>query len=112
MIDSLVLVFDYLKITFKGVIQFRANFVSGVIGLALSSLFQLIGVIIVISYFGDAAGWNVAEVTFMFGLWRIQYGALLIFAGPLWSLEYVIQDGQFDRLLVRPRSVLLRLDAS
>ena len=71
MIDSLALVADYLKITFKGVIQFRASFVSGVIGLALSSLFQLAAVIVVISHFGDAAGWDVAEVTFMFGLWRL-----------------------------------------
>ena len=109
MIDSLLLVLHYLKITFKEAVQFRANFISGVIGLGLSSLFQLVAAIVVIDHFGDAAGWDTGQVAFMFGLWRIQYGLMLALAGPTWSIEFLIQQGHFDRLLVRPRSVLLQL---
>lgn len=107
--SSLTLLFAYQWINFKSVVQYRANFLSGLIGLALSSFFQLAAAIIVVERFGTAAGWDPWQIAFMFGLWRIQYGIMLMLYGPTWGIDFLIREGTIDRFLVRPRRLLFQL---
>ena len=109
MINSLTMFWTYLHISFKGANKYRTNFWLGVLGICLSSFFQLFGAWVILNRIGSLNEWDLWQVSFMFGLWRIQYGVMFLLFGALWNLERLIEDGTLDRLLVRPRSILLQI---
>ncbi len=103
---SIALQLAYIKIGFKSAIQYRVNFIGGVIGLLLHSLLAAVGGIVLIDRFGGVVGWELGQIMFMFGLTRIQSGFIYsVFRGVV-RWEGQVREGWVDRYLVRPRGIL------
>ena len=106
MISALSLQLAYARIGLKSALQYRVNFIGGLLGLLTHSLFAALGGIVLIDRFGGVEGWELGQIVFMFGLTRINTGVIYsVFAGVV-GWEFYVQEGFVDRYLVRPRGLL------
>jgi ABC-2 type transport system permease protein len=101
----------YLKlqlIQLRTAVEYRADFWIGIIG---ASLMNGAGLVFVVALFGqidDIAGWSAWEVAILYGLALIPRGLTELFCDGPWTLRMMLNQGEFDRLLVRPTSPALQ----
>lgn len=62
---------------------------------------------IVLSRFGSLGGWSLGEIAFLYGLRLTVHALAGAVAGPVFSLEWTVRSGDFDRYLVRPVAPLV-----
>ncbi len=55
--------------------------------------------------FHSLAGWTFPELAFLYGLGLLSHGLSVIFFIQTWQFDYWINQGHFDRALVRPMNV-------
>ncbi len=103
---SIALQFAYIRIGFISALQYRVNFIGGIIGLFLHSVLAAVGGIVLIDRFGGVLGWDLGQVMFMFGLTRIQSGIIYSAFRGIVSWEFHVREGWVDLYLVRPRGML------
>lgn len=93
----------------RGELQFRANFVIMVL---MGIVYQCTGfafIWVILARFQALAGWTLGEVAFLYGLRLIMHALNGALTGGLYSLEWKVRRGEFDRYLVRPLSPLLQV---
>jgi ABC-2 type transport system permease protein len=64
---------------------------------------------VVLERFQSLAGWTLGEVAFLYGLRLTMHAINGALTGGLYSLEWKVRQGEFDRYLVRPLPPLLQL---
>jgi ABC-2 type transport system permease protein len=108
MLNSIELQYSYLKIGIKSAMQYKVNFIGGVVALMLHSLLAAFGGIVLIHQFGGVGDWELGQIIFMFGITRIQVGVIYsVFLGIVEWAE-LVEEGLVDRYLVRPRGMLVQ----
>src|SRR5690625_2926303 len=70
---------------------------------------QLAFIGVLLGTFGTIAGWDVAEVAFLYGLRLTAHGVCTVNFGQHRASANVIRDGTWDRFLLRPAGPLLQL---
>jgi ABC-2 type transport system permease protein len=90
-------------------LEYRADFVlETLMGLVRQGVgFALIWVIL--ARFEAIAGWTLGEVAFLYGMRLTMLALCGLATGNIWSLQYFVRQGEFDRFLVRPVRPLLQL---
>ena len=109
MIDSLLLYFRYIRHSVAAQLQYRASFIMLSIGHLLTTGIEFFGIWALFNRFGSLAGWTLPEVALFYGTIQIAFAfadalgrGFDVFAGR-------VKTGEFDRLLLRPRSTVLQL---
>lgn len=101
----------YLKlqlIQLRTAVEYRADFWIGILG---ASLMHGAGLIFIVALFGqidEIGGWTAWEVAILYGLTLIPRGLTELFCDGPWTLRMMLNQGNFDRLLVRPVSPALQ----
>jgi ABC-2 type transport system permease protein len=93
----------------RGELEYRANFLIMVL---MGIVYQCTGFVfiwVVLSEFQALAGWSLGEVAFLYGLRLTMHALNGAITGGLYSLEWKVRQGEFDRYLVRPVPPLLQL---
>jgi ABC-2 type transport system permease protein len=93
----------------RGELQYRANFLIMVL---MGIVYQCTGFVfiwVVLSHFQAIAGWTLGEVAFLYGLRLVMHALNALITGGLYSIEWQVRQGDFDRYLVRPTPPLLQL---
>jgi len=93
----------------RGELEYRANFLIMVL---MGIVYQCTGFVfiwVVLSHFQAIAGWTLGEVAFLYGLRLVMHALNALITGGLYSIEWQVRDGDFDRYLVRPTPPLLQL---
>lgn len=93
----------------RGELQYRANFL---IMALMGIVYQCTGfafIWVVLARFQALAGWTLGEVAFLYGLRLTMHSLNGALTGGLYSLEWRVRQGEFDRYLVRPMPPLLQL---
>lgn len=100
---------SYLKQSVKSQLEYRASMVLQLIGQFLATIVEFTGVWALFTRFGNLKGWTLEEVAFCYGLAHCIFALFdLIFRG-FDVVGDLVRSGQFDRLLLRPRSLVLQL---
>ena len=108
--NAATLLARYLSISLRGQLQYRASFVMAALGNLLNSLIELVGIWALFDRFGHLAGWTFAEVALFYGVVNCTYAiAELLASGFEQFGTLYVKTGDFDRLLLRPRSTVLQL---
>ena len=85
------------------------------LGLLANALRQSLGFVFIWAVFRgipEINGWNFYQMMFVYGMQAICVGLYeFLFAG-IWSVEKYVQDGELDRLLLRPVSTLFSVMAA
>jgi ABC-2 type transport system permease protein len=98
-----------LQITqLRALIEYRADFWIGIAGAALQQCAGLVFISALFSQIPEVQGWTVWNVAILYGLVIIPTGFVELFCDGPWRLRADINQGNFDRVLVRPVSPALQ----
>jgi ABC-2 type transport system permease protein len=64
---------------------------------------------VILARFEAIAGWTLGEVAFLYGMRLTMLALCGLATGNIWSLQWMVRLGEFDRFLVRPVGPLLQL---
>jgi len=109
MLDGLRLYLRYIGISVRGQMQYRASFVMITIGHLLITGIEFLGIWVLFERFGKLKGWTLAEVALFYGIVNIAFALAEAAARGFDIFPGMVKSGEFDRLLLRPRSTVLQL---
>ena len=97
-------------ISIRGQMQYRASFVLTSIGQFVTTGVEIVGIWALFDRFGALPHWTLAEVAFFYGVVNVAFSFTDALARgfDLFGTEFV-KTGDFDRLLLRPRTTVLQL---
>ncbi len=100
----------YLGISVRAQLQYRAAFVMATSGQLLITAIEFLGVWALFDRFGHLQGWTFAEVALFYGVVNCAFALAdaLVTGFDQFGTLY-LKSGDFDRLLLRPRSAVLQL---
>ncbi|WP_312651132.1 ABC-2 family transporter protein [Proteiniclasticum sp.] len=101
---------QFLKQYIKSLIEYRADFVFGLVGFLFVQLTGVIFIRLIFSSIPSLDGWSFHEVLFIYGLAQVPRGIDHVFTDNLWLLSgRIILQGGFDKYLLRPLNPLFHL---
>lgn len=103
------LYFRYLLILFKSQMQYRTSFWLLSLGQFLVPLSLFAGLYFLFERFGQIKGWDFYEVALCFAVIHMAFAISECFARGFDSFSGLVQQGGFDRVLVRPRSTVVQV---
>ncbi|WP_028551504.1 ABC transporter permease [Paenibacillus sp. UNC451MF] len=106
------LYFKYMLLLFKSQMQYRASFLLLIVGQCLTPFTTFAGLYFMFDRFGMVKGWSFYEVALCFAVTNIAFSITECFARGFDTFSSLVVSGDFDRLLVRPRSTVIQVFGS
>lgn len=103
------LYFKYIAMLFKCQMQYKASFVMTVIGQFLVSFTTFLGISFLMSRFNQVNGFSYAEVLICFSIVLLAFSVTECFVRGFDLFPALIQSGNLDRILVRPRNEIFQV---
>ncbi len=107
--DALALYGRYIAISMRGQLQYRASFAMHAIGQLVGTGVEFLGVWALFHRFGALGPWSLAQVAFFYGLADVGFAVASAFCRGFDLFGAMVKSGDFDRVLLRPRSTVLQL---
>ena len=96
----------------KKLMEYKADFLLGAIGLLLTQIFQIAFLGIIFSQIPALSGWSFKEILFIYGFSLISKCLDHLFTDNLWMVGYrIVRKGDFDKYLTRPINTLYHVIA-
>ena len=99
----------YASISLRGQMEYRASFLMQTAGQFVVTGIEFLGIWALFSRFGQIRGWTLAEVAFFYGLISITWSIADAVTRGFDVFGSTVKNGDFDRLLLRPRSTVVQL---
>jgi ABC-2 type transport system permease protein len=99
----------YVSISLRGQLEYRASFMMQAAGQFLITGLEFLGMWALFGRFGQIEGWTLPEVAFFYGLISITWSLADAVSRGFDVFGATVKSGDFDRLLLRPRSTILQL---
>jgi ABC-2 type transport system permease protein len=103
------LYFRLIQISLRGHMQYRANFIAGILGLIVWNVINLGLIGILVTQFTSLNNWTLWELVFLYCLWILGQSLYSLFFSHTNQLEDYLIEGTFDQFLLRPASPLIQL---
>lgn len=111
-VNTIQMMLFYSKITINAWFQYKLDAVLRSFSVFLREAGTIAVIYFTLMTFDDINGWNINELMFLFSFIFLTYSILIIFFTGLRDFEWIVNDGRFDRFLLRPRGVLFQILAS
>lgn len=107
--NAFQLYFRLIQISLLSRMQYRANFIVGILGLVFWNMinFGLIGVMV--TQFSNLNNWTLWELMFLYCLWILGHSIYSLFFSQSTQMEDYLIEGTFDQFLIRPASPLIQV---
>ena len=93
----------FVRQELKRFLEYRSDFIMGIIGFLIGQIFNLMYLWIVFANIPSLGGWSLEEVIFLYGFSLIPKGIDHLLFDNLWTVSnYTIRNGEFDKYLTRP----------
>lgn len=99
----------YAAASIRGQLQYRASVIMATIGTFLAMAAESVGVWALFDRFGQIEGWSLPEAALLYGMIATAYAVCDVISRGFDTFGAMIKAGEFDRLLLRPRSTVLQL---
>jgi len=99
----------YLGISCRSQMQYRASFLMLSLGNFLVSGLEILSIYALFARFGSLRGWRLAEVALFYGIINVAFALAEAFSRGFDIFSNLIRSGDFDRLLLRPRTTVLQV---
>lgn len=87
----------------KRMMEYKADFLLGAVGLLISQGIQILFIGIIFSGIPNLKGWSFSEILFIYGFSLIAKSVDHLFFDNLWMVGYrIVRKGEFDKYLTRP----------
>ena len=107
--NSLRLYLRYISISFQSQMQYKVSFLLQTIGHFGGTAIEFSGIWALFSRFNSIGTWTLAEVALFYGMVNISFACADALGRGFDSFSKIVKSGDFDRLLLRPRSTALQL---
>jgi ABC-2 type transport system permease protein len=109
-VDALRLYVKLAAISIRAQMQYRASFIMMSLGQLVVTGVEIFGIWALFVRFGALVPWTLAQVAFFYGIVNVAFALSDAFSRgfDLFGTQFV-KTGNFDRLLLRPRSTVLQL---
>lgn len=101
--------FKYLWIHFKSQMEYRTSFWLLSVGQFFIPFTVFAGLYFLFEQFGQIGGWQFFEVALCFGIIHMAFALSECFARGFDAFSSLVRNGEFDRLLVRPRTTFIQV---
>src|SRR4051812_20054077 len=102
--NAIALYFRYIGLSLRGQMQYRGAFVMQSVGHLLVTAIEFLGIWAMFHRFGNLRGWSLPEVAMLYGMISMIFAMADALAKGFDMFGDIVKAGDFDRLLVRPRS--------
>jgi ABC-2 type transport system permease protein len=109
MLDSLRLYGRYLAVSLRSQMQYRASFAMLTLGHFLMTGIEFAGIWALFDRFGRLEDWSLPEVALFYGMVNMAFALCDACSRGFDIFPSLVRDGEFDRILLRPRSTVLQL---
>ena len=108
----LKLYLKFFSIQVKTLLEYRKSFIFSILGQIISSSFSLISIYFLFNKFGNIEGFTFENVLICFIVSYIGFSAAECFFRGFDQFDKMISNGEFDRILTRPRGLIFQVLAS
>lgn len=103
---------QFLKQYIKTLMEYKEDFMYGLIGFILIQLSSLIFIGLIFNNIPSIKGWGFYEIIFIYGFSQIPRGIDHVFTDYLWIFSgHSVKNGELDRYLLRPLNPLFQVIA-
>jgi ABC-2 type transport system permease protein len=105
--NELLFLRDLMALNLASAMEYRASFISQIVGMFINNGIYFIFWLIFFDKFGAVRGYEIGDIYLLFAIVALGYGLAYMFAantGP--NLAYLIAQGRLDYYLVLPRRLL------
>ncbi|MCM1272009.1 MAG: ABC-2 family transporter protein [Clostridium sp.] len=95
-----------IRMALLRVVEYPSNFVGWLLSNPIQFLVGFATIQFVVAEFGEINGWNYGQLAFLYGLAVLSHALSMIFFVQGWFMGNYVLQGEFDRFLTRPMSVL------
>lgn len=100
------------KMHIKSMLEYKKSFIIGFLSQFFVFFTYYFIILTLFNKFGNIKGFTVYEVLLTFSVIQLGYSLNEVFARGIDLFDEIIVNGEFDRLLVRPRSIISQLFCS
>jgi ABC-2 type transport system permease protein len=111
-VDTVVLWRRLVSAQVRSQLQYRLSFALDITGAFLISFIDFLAVLVIFHNVHRLGVWSVREVAFLYALSSISFALTDLLIGHFDQFPQKVRDGNFDILLVRPRSTLFQVIGS
>jgi ABC-2 type transport system permease protein len=111
-VDAVVLWRRLVTAQIRSQLQYRASFALDFLGSGLISFVDFLAVLVIFHNVPRLSTWDVHEVAFLYAMTSISFALTDMLIGHLDLFPELIRNGNFDIVLVRPRSTLFQVVSS
>lgn len=98
-----------LRYHFKSEMEYKASFIVSIISQFILFFVQIFAVIALFDKFSNIKGFTMYEVLLCYGIITFGYAFNEVFARGVDAFDHHIVEGTFDRLLLRPKNIMLQI---
>ncbi len=109
MINAFKVYLAYISVSIRSQMQYRASFIMQTLGQFLINGIEFFGIWALFNRFENLAGWSLAEVALLYGMVNSAFALTDATSRGFDLFGNMVKSGDFDRLLLRPRSTALQL---
>lgn len=99
----------YLGVSVRSQLQYRASVIMQSIGAFGITAIEFLGILALFDRFGQIRGWRLPEIALFYGMISIAWAICDAMARGFEVMGQILKAGDFDRVLLRPRSTVLQL---
>lgn len=99
----------YLSMHLKSILEYKKIFILSVISQIATSLFALTAIFFLFNKFGNIKGYTFDNVLICFSISFLGFSLAEAFFRAFDEFDKMIGNGEFDRILVRPRNLILQV---
>lgn len=104
-----MLYFKYVRMVIRSHFQYRLSMCLNVIGQFFVSFFAFAGMWLLFERFGSIGGWTFGEAALCYAVAQTAFAVTECFARGFDLFQNFIRTGSFDRIMLRPQSVILQV---
>ena len=109
MLNTLHLYLRFLGVSMQSQMQYRASFILLTLGHFAATAIEFLAILVLFDRFSTLDEWSLPEVAFFYGVVNIAFSIADAAAYGFDRFGGMVKSGDFDRLLLRPRSTALQL---
>lgn len=99
----------YVSIHFKSLLEYKTSFLLTLIGQFLVSFHVFLGIYFMFQRFHQVEGFTYSQVLLCFSIVLMEFSLAEMFARGFDTFSSTIKNGEFDRIMVRPRNEILQV---
>jgi ABC-2 type transport system permease protein len=106
---SLKLYLHYVSLSIRAQLQYRASFLLRTAAHFLLTFTEFLGLAALFKRFGHINGWTLPQMAFFYGIITVAFAIAEAVPRGFDIMPTLIKSGDFDRILLRPRSTVLQI---